>query len=180
MNNEKVTILEEKTYPVQGTTKLSIYDPGYSQKGTDLEFFGNISAAPLGLLRIRKVRVECSPDEYFKDGLTYEEYRVDVFQGAKEEFLKTYAEGQYYPKLLKKQYGLNCETASFAIETKFNSDFFRTGADGVFAELYHMKQYGGMILHLYFDDCLFTFDELESRFLKLFKERKTDSKTVAA
>ncbi len=180
MSNDVVTILKEKAYPVQGTTKLSIYDPGFSQKGTDLEFYGNISAAPLGLLRIRKVRVKCAPDKYFKDGLTYEEYRVDVFQGAREEYLRTYADGKYYPQFFKKQYGLNCETASFAIETKFASDHFRTGADGVFAELFHMKQYGGMILHLYFDDELFTFDELERRMLKLFKERKADSKTVAA
>ena len=169
---DKVTILQEKTYQIHGTTKLNIYDPGFDQKGTDLEFFGNISAAPLGLLRIRKVHVKCEPDKYFKNGFEYDEIRVDVLQAARQHDLDVYANGQYYPQALKKSYGLNCETASFAIETKFASDYFRTGGDGVYAELHHMKQYYGMILHLYFDDNLFTFEEIEDRFLKLFKGRK--------
>ena len=169
---DNVTVIKEKIIPVHGTTKLSLYDPGFDQKGTDLEFFGSISAAPLGLLKIKKVHVKCDPDKYFKDGFEYDELRVDVLQAARQHDLDVYDNAQYYPQALKKSYGLNCETASFAIETKFASDYFHTGGDGVYAELHQMKQYYGMILHLYFDDGLFTFEELEDRFLKLFKERK--------
>jgi hypothetical protein len=166
------TILREVTYPVQGTTKLNLYDDGFEQPGTDLEFFGSISAAPLGLLRIREVHVECEPDEYFKNGFQYNELEVSVFQAKHENVLKVYEQGGYYPGAVKKQYGLNCETASFICETKFGSDKFSTGADGYYATLVQMKQYYGMILHFSFADDMFTFEELEKRFLSLWKKRK--------
>ncbi|MBP3783835.1 MAG: hypothetical protein J6I68_11370 [Butyrivibrio sp.] len=170
--SDKITVLKEVTYPVQGTTKLRLYDEDFDQSGTDLEFFGNISAAPLGLLRIRKVHVVCEPDEYFKNGFEYDEYKVDVFQAKNEAILEAYEHGQYYPKAVKKRYGLNCETASFVCETKFGSDKFSTGADGYYANLTQMKQYYGMILHFSFADDMFTFEELEGRFLCLWAKRK--------
>lgn len=170
--SDKKTILREVAYPVQGTTKLKLYDSGFSQKGTDLEFFGNISAAPLGILRIREVHVECEPDKYCPDGLKFNEFEVGVYQAKNEDILKTYTEGRYYPKAVKKEYGLNCETASFVCETKFGSDKFHTGADGYYANLTQMKQYYGMILEFSFADDMFTFEELEDRFLRLWKKRK--------
>ena len=169
---DKITVLQEKIYPVHGTTKLNLYDEGFNQKGTNLEFFGNISAAPLGLLRIRKVHTVCEPDNLYPKGFEFDEYQVDVFQGKDEDILKVYKEGRYYPHMVKKKYELNCETASFTCETKFGSDTFHTGADGLYANLTQMKQYFGMILHFYFDEDLFTFEELEDRFLTLWKERK--------
>lgn len=169
--SDKKTVLREIVYPVQGTTKLNLYDSGYDQGGTDYEFFGHISAAPLGLLRIREVQVECEPGEYCPNGLKFNEFDVSIFQAKFEEALKTYSEDKYYPKAVKKEYDLNCETASFVCETKFGSHNFYTGADGFYASLTQMKQYYGMILDFSFNDIIYTFEELENIFLKLWKKR---------
>jgi len=166
------TVIREKLYNVQGTTKLNLYDAGCSQQGTTFEFFGNISASPLGILRIQQVHVVYEPDSDIQYRFEDDEFHVQVFQAAKEEVLETYKKGFYYQGKEKKTYLLNCETASFVCETKFGSDLFHTGSDGMYADLAHMKQYYGMILRFYFSGDLFTFEELETRFLKLWKERK--------
>ncbi len=168
MDNPKVTILAEKTIPVQGTTRLEIFDKGYDQSGSNSEFHGNISSAPLGLLRLRRVRVDYP-------GLSWEQYDVDIFQASWEDVLNSYAGGKHYPDQVKKIYELSCETASFFIKTKYGSELFSTDGDGDYGKLYHMKQYFGMILHLEFDDDMFSFEELEDKFLKLFKKRKAAS-----
>lgn len=165
-NEPKITVLREVEHEVQGTTKLDIYDGGYNQTGTDLEFRGHISAAPLGLLQVQEVKVE------WDDGLTYNEFRVNVYQASKREMLDVYKAGRYFGGQMKKHYGLNCETASFDIETKFGCDHFYTGADGYFADLSVYKQYYGMSLGFSFDEDLHTFEDLETRFLQLFKPRK--------
>lgn len=162
-------ILSEKIIPVHGTTKLILMDPEYDQKGTDSEFSGNISASPLGNLIIRKVHII---DSEWK--IEYDSFEVEVLQSAYEEELKLYTNGRYYPRNIKKKYELNCETAHFYIETKYGSDTFSTGADGDYAHLIQMKQHHGMTLFFSFDDDMFTFEELEDRFLKLFKERNVD------
>ena len=60
------TIVKEEIIDVKGTTKLTVGDPMYLDRianGTDdgaekeLVFDGNISAAPLGKLRIRQLHV---------------------------------------------------------------------------------------------------------------------------
>ncbi len=165
MDEPEVIVLEERIYPVQGTTKLEIYDAGYDQRGTDAEFHGNISAAPLGLMRIRKERI-IYPE------IDWEQYLVEVFQASKEDVLKLYAESKHFPKEVKGEYSLNCETASFVIKTKFGKDRFETGGDGDYGKLFHMKQHYGMKLSLWFNDDDFTMDSLEERFLKLFKKGK--------
>ncbi len=167
----KVTTLKEKLIPVHGTTKLHIYDGGYPQPGTNLEFHGSISAAPLGLMRIRLDHIE-------SDELDWDQYEVSVFQASREEVLAVYNSGKFFPSEVKKFCEvLNCERASYDIETKFGSDHFGTGGDGGYGTLKQMKQHYGMILHLWFDDDLFTFEELEERFLRLWKERRVDEAT---
>lgn len=158
-------IIKEVIYPVKGTTILELYDDGFNQKGTNYEFHGNISAAPLGMLRIRQVETQ-TPD------FDYDEITVDIVQAKNKENLDTYLNGEYYPSQLKQEYELNCETASFVIRTKFADDMFDTGGDGLYGYLYQMKQYFGMILNLSFDAGLFSFEEIESRFLALFPKRR--------
>lgn len=169
---DKEKILKEKVYPVKGTTKLALYDPGFDQSGTNLEFFGTISGAPIGLLRIRQKHVTCEPDQYFPKGLEYDAFSVDVFQAQNDATLQVYAGGEYYPKAVKKEYELNCETAQFDCATKFGQETFHTGADGSYASLTHMKQHYGMILNFEFAVDMFSFEELEEKFLYLFPERK--------
>ena len=171
-NNEPTaTVLEEKIYNVKGTTKLNLWDEGFDQSGTDLEFFGNISAAPLGKMRIQKVHYK------YPNNLEFDNFKVDIFQASKEKDLNLYMSDRYYTKAKKAEYGLNCETAAFDMETKFGYDHFHTGTDGYYATLIQMKQYYGMILSFDLDGDLFNFDELEGRFLALFPKRKEGENT---
>lgn len=162
----KKKIIEERIIPVQGTTKLHLYDPGYDQKGTNYEFKGNISSAPYGLLRLRKVEVTHTDSKF-----AYEQFDVDIFQAKNEQVLYVYADGEFYPDKIKKSYWLNCETAQFEMETKFGSHRFLTGGDGDYALLHHMKQYYGMILHMWFNTDENTLDDLEKILLELFMKR---------
>ena len=171
-DNEKITILREETYPVKGTTKLHLWDGGFPQPNYDLEFDGNISAAPLGRLRIREQEHEY---DFQGENLKWTEYEITVTQAMDETILDMYAKDRYYPNKLKKQYTLNCETAAFDMETKFGYDHFHTGADGYYADLLQMKQHYGMILSFSFDSDLFSFDELKDRFFALFPKRKLTS-----
>ncbi len=171
-------ILETRIYDVQGTTKLNIYDGGFPQPKSKLEFFGNISSAPLGKVKIERIHIK---DTYeMPDGkklpLDYERIYVTVAQSSKEEELDVYIAGKYYPQFCKAEYNLNCETAHFDIETKFGSDSFDTGADGYYGHLIQMKQYHGMFLELDFAGDLFTIDEIETRMLKLWPKVKIRTK----
>lgn len=168
----KETVLREETFAVKGTTKLDIWDEGYNQSGTNLEFHGNISAAPLGRLRISEVHLA------YKDGFEFNEIRAEVFQAKDEPVLTLYSNGRHYKDGVKKYYDLNAETAQFSIETKYGYDNFRTGGDGVYGQLWHMKQYLGMIAKFYFDEDLFTFEEIKDRFLELFPRKRNRSKAA--
>ena len=170
----KITILKEKTYEVKGTTKLRIGDPMYFEDMSagstnkylkEITFNGNISAAPLGRIKIQEVR---EVDEKF----TFTYILVSIVQGMNNQMLDVYINGKYYPSKVKKQYELGCDTAQFEMATKYGYDLFHTGADGFYGNLIVNKQHFGMILSLDFDTDLFTFDEIEKRMLKLFPERK--------
>ena len=170
----KIMILKEKTYEVKGTTKLRIGDPMYFEDiaaGStnkylkEITFNGNISAAPLGRIKIQEVR---EVDEKF----TFTYILVSIVQGMNNQMLDVYINGKYYPSKVKKQYELGCDTAQFEMATKYGYDLFHTGADGFYGNLIVNKQHFGMILSLDFDTDLFTFDEIEKRMLKLFPERK--------
>ena len=170
----KIMILKEKTYEVKGTTKLRIGDPMYFEDiaaGStnkylkEITFNGNISAAPLGRIKIQEIR---EMDEKF----TFTYILVSIVQGMNNQMLDVYINGKYYPSKVKKQYELGCDTAQFEMATKYGYDLFRTGADGFYGNLIVNKQHFGMILSLDFDTDLFTFDEIEKRMLKLFPERR--------
>ena len=173
---DKITVLKEKTYEVKGTTKLRIGDPMYFEEiaaGSDnkylkeITFNGNISAAPLGRMKIQEVR---ETDGKF----TFTYILVSIVQGINNQMLDVYINGRYYPTKVKKQYELGCDTAQFEMATKYGYDLFHTGADGFYGNLIVNKQHFGMILSLDFDTNLFTFDVIEKRMLKLFPERKVD------
>lgn len=167
-------VLRERIYEVKGTTRLIIGDPMYFEEinaGStnkylkEITFNGNISAAPLGRMKIQEV-IETEG----KFTLTY--ILVSIVQGINNQMLDTYINGRYYPTKVKKQYELGCDTAQFKMATKFNSDLFYTGADGFYGNLIVNKQHFGMILSLDFDTDLFTFEEIEKRMLNLFPIRK--------
>lgn len=175
---DKITLIEEKIFDVKGTTKLVIGDPLYfeqmeagstNQNLKKLTFNGNISAAPIGKLIVQLNKIEY--DDY--GGGCYDSIDVTVVQASRPKDLDVYANGQYYPKLVKAEYKLGCDTARFEMETKYGSDLFHTGADGYYGDLIHNKQYYGMILHLSFDTDMFNYDEICERMLNLFPERKT-------
>ncbi len=171
---DKTVVLKEKTYEVKGTTRLIIGDPMYFEEieaGStnkylkEITFNGNISAAPLGRMKIQEIR-----ETEGKLSFTY--ILVSIVQGINNQMLDTYISGRYYPTKVKKQYELGCDTAQFEITTKYGSDLFHTGADGFYGNLIVNKQHFGMILSLDFDTDLFTFKEIEKRMLNLFPERK--------
>jgi hypothetical protein len=167
---KKETVLESRIYDVKGTTKLDVYDPEFPQPRRRLEFHGNISAAPLGKMKIERVHIEVSYLD--RDGKEqprkYDKICVMIVQGAYNAALNLYLSGRHYFDFLKAAYDLNCKTGCFAIETKYGSDSFDTGADGLYGSLYQMKQYHGMILNLGFDADLYTIDEIEKRMLRLW------------
>lgn len=176
---KKETVLESHIYDVKGTAKLDVYDPGFPQPKCRLEFHGNISAAPLGKIKIERVHFEdsCLNKDGKEHPLEYDEICVTIVQSNDDDELNLYLSGRYYPNFLKKEYELNCETACFAIETKYGSDSFDTGADGEYGYLWQMKQYHGMILELDFLADLYTIDEIEKRMLRLWpKNRKRSIK----
>lgn len=168
------SILHEEIIDIRGTTKLVIGDPFYLEaiaNGTDcgaekkLVFDGNISAAPLGKMHLRKIHGN-------EGGIEYDTINVTVFQASKLPILKTYLNDMHYPDAIKKDIDLGCDTARFTIETKYGSDEFHTGADGYYGHLFQYKQYYGMKLELDFDGDMFDFDEVRTRMLALFPERK--------
>ena len=170
----KAVVLKEKMYEVKGTTRLIIGDPMYFEEieaGStnkylkEITFNGNISAAPLGRMKIQEIR-----ETEGKFSFTY--ILVSIVQGVNNQMLDVYMNGRYYPTKVKKQYELGCDTAQFEMTTKYGSDLFHTGADGFYGNLIVNKQHFGMILSLDFDTDLFTFEEIEKRMLKLFPERK--------
>lgn len=167
------TILKSEIIDVKGTTKLRIGDPGYfeelssphlSQKVRtrlkNITFNGNIMASPSGTLKISLV----------KDEHGYDFIDVVVVQAMWGEVLKKYLNDMYCKEKLKKKYELGCDHAEFEIQTKYGYDLFRTGGDGYYGSLYHMKTNYGMILYLGFDGDLFSYDEIKDRMLKLFPE----------
>ena len=167
-------LLKEAKFPIKGTTRLHIGDPDYFEEiknGTDnknlkkVTFDGNISAAPKGIMHIRLWEVK-------DNSLSWNTLTVDVYQGNKLDIAGTYCKGSYYPKGVKTDCELGCDSASFEIETKFGYDKFYTGASGYYGELKAMKQYYGMILHLDFDDDLYDFDEIVQRMKALWPESK--------
>ena len=171
---DKITVLKEKTYEVKGTTRFKIGDPMYFEDMAagstnkylkEITFDGNISAAPLGRMKIQEIR---ETDGKF----TFTYILVSIAQGINNQMLDVYINGRYYPTKVKKQYELGCDTAQFMMSTKYGYDLFHTGADGFYGNLIVNKQHFGMILSLDFDTDLFTFDEIEKRMLKLFPERK--------
>ena len=167
------TIIKEEILDIKGTTKLVVGDPLYflridegiaegSEK--DLVFEGNISAAPLGKLKIQQIHV--------KEGdIEYDTIDVCVFQARSPKVLDLYLEEKHYPSQIKKEIELGCDTAKFYIETKFGSDTFYTGADGYYGFMRQYKQYYGMKLYLSFDEDLLGFEEVKERMLKLFPMR---------
>lgn len=165
-------VLKEKFFPIMGTTKLRIGDPMYFEqlkenpeknKGCKkLIYDGNISAAPLGLMKVTQ-------NEVTEDDLTWEDIVVEVYTGSNIEQLKVYANEQYFGSdTLKKKIDLACDSASFEIETKYGYQHFHTGADGYYGNLLVFKQYYGMNLFLAFDADLFEFDDIVSSMLDLF------------
>ena len=159
-------MVSDKWIPVKGTTKLKIGDPWYFEEmeaGStnknlkNLTFDGNVTAAPLGAMRI-----------FVEDFEGITTIGVTVIQAANLDVLKAYSEEKHWPSVLKKFYELGCDTARFEIETKYNYDEFHTGADGYYGDLSHYKTHYGMRLHLYFDTDLFSSKEIEERMLKLF------------
>ena len=170
MAEPKVTVTEEIKHNVKGTTSLHVFDAGFEQSGTTLEFHGNISSAPCGRLVIRKEHIVDNDDAY---NLKYDIFHAIITQAHDDEKLDVYDKGRYFNDTIKKEYpDLNCETAGFEIFTKFNSDHFDTGADGMYGSLVQYKQYYGMRLDLYFDDDFYTMDEVEKRLLNLWPKRK--------
>ena len=154
-------IIKEEIIDVKGTTKLIVGDPMYLDRIADsiddgaekkLVFDGNISAAPLGKLRIRQLHI-------IEEGLEFDTIEVNVAD-------------KYYPDAVKKDMELGCDTARFTIETKFGYDEFHTGADGYYGHMSQYKQYYGMRLDLSFDADLFDFDDVKERMLALFPKRK--------
>lgn len=130
----------------------------------NLVFDGNISAAPLGKLKMQQLHV--------KEGdIEYDTIDVSVFQARSPKVLDLYLEEKHYPSQIKKEIELGCDTAEFYIETKFGSDTFHTGSDGYYGFMYQYKQYYGMKLYLSFDADLFEYDEVKERMLKLFPMR---------
>lgn len=97
---------------------------------------------------------------------------MTVVQASKEKDLEVFLNGQYYPKAVKAEFELGCDTASFEMETKYGYDYFRTGGDGYYGRLTQNNQYYGMILHLHFDTDMFDYDEVRKRMLALFPEVK--------
>ena len=167
-------IIKEDIIDVKGTTKLIVGDPMYLDRiadGTDdgaekeLVFDGNISAAPLGKLRIRQLHA-------IEEGLEFDTIEVNVFQASKPSLFNVYLADKYYPDAVKKDVELGCDTARFTIETKFGYDEFHTGADGYYGHMSQYKQYYGMRLDLSFDADLFDFDDVKERMLALFPKRK--------
>lgn len=170
-------LLREIEFPVKGTTKLRIGDPMYFEMieaGKDVKnlkrliFDGNISAASLGFVQIRQWKIE-------EGILSWEEITVDVYQGSRDDIINVYRSEKFWPSQVKKEIELGCDSASFEVETKFGDDNFSTGADGCYGEIKVMKQYYGMILRLYFDRDLFSFDEIVARIKTLWPEVKAKS-----
>lgn len=167
-------IIKEEIIDIKGTTKLVVGDPLYFSRidegiadgaEKDLVFDGNISAAPLGKLKIQQVHVKT-------ENLEYDTIEVVVYQAGSPKFLDVYLEDKHYPSQIKKEIDLGCDSAQFYIETKFGSDNFHTGADGYYGFMYQYKQYYGMKLCLSFDADLFEFEEVKERMLKLFPKIK--------
>lgn len=167
------TVLKEDVFDVKGTTKLRIGDPCYFEEMTagstndylkEITFNGNISAAPLGRLRVRLVN--------HKDTFDFDSIEVMIAQGKVDKQLDTYMSDKYFPNKVKKKYQLGCDTAQFEMATKYGYDLFHTGADGFYGDLIVNKQYYGMILMLDFDTDLFDYQEIIDRMLRLFPIRK--------
>lgn len=172
------TILHEEILDVKGTTKLTIGDPMYLDAIANntctgdekhLVFDGNISAAPMGKMKLQKIHGK-------ENGIEYDMINVTVFQAARPPIMNTYLKDMHYPDAIKKDIDLGCDTASFTIETKYGYDEFHTGADGFYGHIYQYKQYYGMKLELSFDEDLFDFDEIKRRMLALFPESKKGTK----
>lgn len=175
---DKITVIRENIYDVKGTTKLKIGDPLYFEEiaaGSKnnylkkITFDGFISAAPIGKLKVQLNKIKS--DSYYKG--EYDAIDVTVAQAFSPKDLETYMNGQYYPKLVKGEYQLGCDTARFGMVTKYGSDLFKTGGDGYYGNLIHNQQHYGMILNLSFDCDMFDYDEVCERMLKLFPERKS-------
>lgn len=167
-------IVKEEIIDIKGTTKLIVGDSMYLDRianNTDdgaekeLVFNGNISAAPLGKLRIRQLHI-------IEEGFEFDTIEVNVFQADKLSLLNVYLSDMYYPDTVKRDVELGCDTASFVIETKFGYDEFHTGADGYYGHMSQYKQHYGMRLDLSFDTDLFDFDDVKERMLALFPKRK--------
>lgn len=170
-------ILREELIPIKGTTRLWVGDPWYApmQDNRNIVFNSSISAAPLGLLRLREV------EGVYEDlGMPYNDYVIDIWQASSSEKLRVYLEGKYYKNTLKKEMDLGCDTACFEIGTKYASDQFKTGADGYFGHIKQYKQYYGMHLELSLCGDMFEYDELKNRLLKVFPEDKKNKNLLLA
>lgn len=172
-----ITVKREEIINVKGTTKLLIGDPLYLDaidNGTDdgaekeLIFNGQITAAPLGRMRIRETHTDSDDEKY--GHLEWDEIEVEVVQGAHEQMLDTYLDGKWYDGKLVSDTTLGCDTASFDIETKYGFDHFNTGADGYYGQMLKYKKNFGMDLTLILSADLFGFDEVKERMLALFPQ----------
>ena len=132
-----------------------------------MTFDGNISSASLGIMKIQETITEGYED--------WPDIEVMVMQASSSRILNTYLNGRHYPKAIKKDNELGCDTAKFLIETKYGSDLFNTGGDGYYGHITQYKQYYGMNLYLSFDGTLFDFEEIKDRMLALFKKRKVNN-----
>ena len=89
---DKITVLKEKTYEVKGTTRFKIGDPMYFEDMVagstnkylkEITFDGNISAAPLGRMKIQEIR---ETDGKF----TFTYILVSIVQGINNQMLDVY------------------------------------------------------------------------------------------
>ncbi len=161
-------IIRQEIIPVKGTTKLYISDPWYKDDN-NLNFNGNITAAPLGAIKIERISEDC---EFNGKTLTIDSVRALIVQGNSQDIVDTYLRGEYYPAAVKKDIDLGCDTARFEIETKYGYDEFHTGADGYYGHLIVNKKNYGMILELNLDADLLDYDEVKERLLNLFPRDK--------
>jgi hypothetical protein len=104
-----------------------------------------------------------------KEDFSYGEIEVDVWEALDAKTLNVYRDYKWFGKgSLKEEHQLGCDTARFNAEIDDRLGCFDTGADGIYGLARKFKTGYGAAITLYFDDSLYTMDEVEQNMKELF------------
>lgn len=169
--------VNKKRFSIKPFKKIMIGDPSYfeeMEQGSTNKFLKEITCdfktttCKVGSVVIKEETSSLYFDNNSKPMIN-REINVDFYLASDERQLSIYENGKWFGKdTLKKNYDLACDTARFEMIIDNEYDEFMTGADGYYGQVKQLKQYYGLIGHLYFDGNLFSFEEICNRMNGLF------------